>query len=149
MWKWRNKIGLPFRNTEASPRRPKVKDVLACLRLSVNASDLPAWQRMLTDIPGIGPKSAQKIYQAVMLNDQDFLRAQCAKRPALQELLRVLDTLRTQPMQPATAITFILEYYTPVLREKFPDDYPRREAGLKNSARSPWATRMCPLFWQT
>lgn len=128
-----NKIGLPFRKyggikfSEAA----HIKDVLACLRLSINATDLPAWQRMLTNIPGIGPKSAQKIHQAVMLNDQDFLRGQCAKRPALKELLRVLDTLRTQPMKPATAITFILEYYEPMLREKFPDDYPRREAGLE------------------
>ena len=132
-----NKIGLPFRKyggikfSEAA----HIKDVLACLRLSLNAADLPAWQRMLGNIPGIGPKSAQKIHHAVMVNDQNFLRAQCSKKPALTELLGVLDTLRAQVMKPATAIGFILEYYTPVLREKFPDDYPRREAGLEELAQ--------------
>ena len=109
--------------------------MLACLRLSLNAADLPAWQRMLGNIPGIGPKSAQKIHHAVMVNDQNFLRAQCSKKPALTELLGVLDTLRAQVMKPATAIGFILEYYTPVLREKFSDDYPRREAGLEELAQ--------------
>ena len=47
----------------------------------------------------------------------------------------MLDTLRAQVMKPATAIGFILEYYTPVLREKFSDDYPRREAGLEELAQ--------------
>ena len=64
---------------------------------------------MLGNIPGIGPKSAQKIHHAVMVNDQNFLRAQCSKKPALTELLGVLDTLRAQVMKPATAIGFILE----------------------------------------
>jgi DNA helicase-2/ATP-dependent DNA helicase PcrA len=128
-----NKIGLGFRKyggikfSEAA----HIKDVLACLRLAQNTSDLPAWQRILGNVPGIGPKSAQKIHHAAMINDQAFIKAQRAKRPALDDLLRVLDTLRTQVMRPSTAITFVLEYYLPVLREKFPDDYPRREAGLE------------------
>ncbi len=128
-----NKMGLAFRKyggikfSEAA----HIKDVLACLRISQNAADLPAWQRILGNVPGIGPKSAQKLYRAAMINDQTFLKAQRARRPELERLFRVLDTLRTQAMQPSTAITFILEYYLPVLREKFPDDYPRREAGLE------------------
>jgi DNA helicase-2/ATP-dependent DNA helicase PcrA len=128
-----NKIGLGFRKyggirfSEAA----HIKDVLACLRIGQNTSDLPAWQRILGNVPGIGPKSAQKIHHAAMINDQAFIRAQRAKRPELDKLLHVLDTLRTQVMRPSTAITFVLEYYLPVLREKFPDDYPRREAGLE------------------
>ncbi len=128
-----NKIGLAFRKyggikfSEAA----HIKDVLACLRISQNASDLPAWQRILSNVPGVGPKSAQKIYHAAMINDADFLAAQRAKSPKLDNVLRTLDTLRTQAMRPATAITFVLDYYQPVLEEKFPDDYPRREAGLQ------------------
>ncbi|KAF5053202.1 ATP-dependent DNA helicase PcrA [anaerobic digester metagenome] len=128
-----NKIALPFRKyggikfSEAA----HIKDVLACLRLGLNASDLPAWQRVLGNVPGIGPKSAQKIHHAAMINDQTFLKAQRTKKPELDDLLRVLDTLRTQVMRPATAITFVLDYYLPVMKERFPDDYPRREAGLE------------------
>jgi DNA helicase-2/ATP-dependent DNA helicase PcrA len=128
-----NKIGLGFRKyggikfSEAA----HIKDVLACLRLGLNLSDLPAWQRVLANVPGIGPKSAQKIHHAAMINDQAYINAQRAKRPELQNLLNVLDTLRTQAMRPATAISFVLEYYLPVMKEKFPDDYPRREAGLE------------------
>ena len=128
-----NKIGLGFRKyggikfSEAA----HIKDVLACLRLGLNASDLPAWQRILGNVQGIGPKSAQKIHHAAMINDQAYLQAQRTKRPELDSLLRVLDTLRTQVMRPSTAITFVLEYYLPVMKNKFPDDYPRREAGLE------------------
>ena len=128
-----NKIGLPFRKyggikfSEAA----HIKDVLACLRIGLNAADLPAWQRALSNVPGIGPKTAQKIHHAVMINDQKFLQAQRSKSSRLDNLLRTLDTLRTQTMRPSTAITFILEYYQEVLQEKFPDDYPRREAGLQ------------------
>jgi DNA helicase-2/ATP-dependent DNA helicase PcrA len=128
-----NKIGLKFRKyggikfSEAA----HIKDVLACLRLGLNIADLPAWQRVLVNVPGIGPKSAQKIHHAAMINDQAYLKAQRSKRPQLGELLRVLDTLRTQVMRPSTAITFVLEYYLPIMKDKFPDDYPRREAGLE------------------
>jgi len=128
-----NKIGLGFRKYGGIKFSDAVhiKDVLACLRISQNTTDFPAWQRILGNIPGIGPKSAQKIFHAVMINDTEFLKKQRSKMPALDNLLRVLDTLRTQTMRPATAITFVLEYYLPVMREKFPDDYPRREAGLE------------------
>lgn len=128
-----NKIGLGFRKyggikfSEAA----HIKDVLACLRLGQNPADLPAWQRVLGNVPGIGPKNAQKIHHAVMVNDQAFLATQRARRPELENLLRVLDTLRTQVMRPATAIAFVLDYYLPVMKDKFPDDYPRREVGLE------------------
>ncbi|NLY42295.1 MAG: ATP-dependent helicase [Desulfovibrionales bacterium] len=108
-----------------------IKDVLACLRISQNMADFPAWQRILRTVPGIGPKTAQKIFQAAMINDQTFLLAQRRKHANLNEVLDILDTLRTQTMRPGTAIGVILEYYLPVLRETYPDDYPRREAGLE------------------
>ena len=66
-----NKIGLGFRKyggikfSEAA----HIKDVLACLRLGLNASDLPAWQRVLGNVPGIGPKSARRIREARRLSD--------------------------------------------------------------------------------
>ncbi|NCD25987.1 MAG: ATP-dependent helicase, partial [Deltaproteobacteria bacterium] len=143
-----NKIGLAFRKyggikfSEAA----HVKDVLACLRISQNSSDLPAWQRILSNVPGIGPKSAQKIHHAVMINDAPFLTAQRAKSPKLDNLLRVLDTLRTQAMSPATALTFVLDYYQPVLEEKFPDDYPRREAGLQELTQIALGYEDIPAF---
>lgn len=143
-----NKIGLAFRKyggikfSEAA----HIKDVLACLRLGQNASDLPAWQRILGNVPGIGPKSAQKIHHAAMINDQPYIKAQRAKRPDLDSLLRVVDTLRTQAMRPATAIAFILEYYLPVMKEKFPDDYPRREAGLEELAQIALGYEDIPAF---
>ncbi|GAB1409854.1 ATP-dependent helicase [Desulfovibrionales bacterium] len=127
------KSGLPFRKyggvkfSDAA----HIKDVLACLRISQNTADLPAWQRILGTVPGIGPKTGQRIFQAIMSNDQDVLQAQRRKHPLLHELLDLLDTLRTQAMRPATAIGSILEYYLPVLRETYPDDFPRREAGLE------------------
>lgn len=128
-----NKIGLSFRKyggikfSEAA----HIKDILSFLRVSQNIQDVPSWQRILSHIPGIGPKTAQKLHRAIVINDQEFLHAQKSKRPGLETLLFTLDGLRTESLSPASAITFLLDYYLPIMREKFPDDHPRREMGLE------------------
>jgi len=128
-----NREGLAYRKfgglkfTEAA----HIKDVLAHLRLVLKPTDLPAWQRAVSLIGGIGPKSSQNLYQELCGSGKSgALRHTCAKNPQLKSFLDLLSSLRQNSASPYAALQQVLEYYQPFFKEKYPDDYPRRQAGL-------------------
>ena len=108
-----------------------IKDVLAYLRLVRNPHDLLAWQRALDHIKGVGPKTVTKIYQAVHGRDEKYLGKMFKKHEMLKELFNELDVLRAMPPKPSAVLERILAFYQPILIEKYPDDYPKRQAGLE------------------
>jgi len=108
-----------------------IKDVLSYLRLVQNPHDLLAWQRALDHVKGVGPKSVTKIYQAVHSRDEKYLGKMFKKHEQLRELFAELDALRGLPPRPAALIERILAFYQPILVDKYPDDYPKRQAGLE------------------
>lgn len=109
-----------------------IKDVLAYLRLVLNPSDLPAWQRVMTLIPGIGPKSCERLYNCLFQEDKEFLEKTVKKNQELYELLKVLDQLREKSKQPPfKMIEQIMDSYRPLFEQKYRDDFPRRIAGLE------------------
>ncbi len=108
-----------------------IKDVLAYLRLVLNAHDLLAWQRAMDHIKGIGPKTVTKIYQAMHARDDKYLNKMFKKHESLKELFNELDVLRTMPPKPSAILERILAFYQPILIEAYPDDYPKRQAGLE------------------
>ena len=127
------KAGIPYQKygglkfSEAA----HVKDVLAYLRLARNTADFPAWTRVLAFVPGIGPKTASKIFTAIQSGDRAVLAKAAARSKAFQSLLDFLDTLRALPPVPSDLLTRVIEAYAPLLAEKYPEDYPRRQAGLE------------------
>ncbi len=108
-----------------------VKDVLSYLRLVLNPHDLLAWQRAMDHIKGVGPKTVAKIYQAMHSGDEKHMAKMTKKHEALRELLNELDTLRNMPPKPAMLLERLMAFYQPILIEKYPDDYPKRQAGLE------------------
>lgn len=127
-----SKAGIPFRKYGGMrfAEAAHIKDVLAFLRVADNPADAPAWQRLLALIPGVGPKTATRITNAILTADSAALHKMTATRPMLAEVLALTDALRDMDA-PAPALERILAFYHPVLRETYPDDYPRREAGLE------------------
>ena len=107
-----------------------VKDVLALLRLVANPSDLPAWIRATAHMPGVGPKTAVKIFDALIDGNQQAIAKHCAKRPELPPLIKVLDTLRGASSSPAALLETGIDYYQPILETSYPDDHPRRRKEL-------------------
>lgn len=128
-----NKLGIRFakfgglKYTEAA----HIKDVLSFVRILRNPSDTPSWHRVLAPIKGVGPKTSQKLVTSLLSGDRDFVDSWRKKRPDLDALLGFLDELRSREMSPGTLLERIVEFYTPQLEERYPDDYPRREAGLE------------------
>jgi len=108
-----------------------IKDVLSYLRLIINPHDLLAWQRALDHIKGVGPKTVAKIYQAVHSGDEKYMATMQKKHETLRELLNELNALRAAPPKPSAILERVLAFYQPILIEKYPDDYPKRQAGLE------------------
>lgn len=111
-----------------------VKDVLAYIRLVLNPHDLLAWQRAMEHIKGVGPKTVAKIYQAMHSGldaDKKYLAKMLKKHEQLKELLAELDRLRAGEKRPPAVLEAVLAFYQPILIEKYPDDYPKRQAGLE------------------
>lgn len=111
-----------------------IKDALAYLRLALNPSDLVAWQRALGHIKGVGPKTTAKIVNARLGGDDKYLAKMKKKHSALDELLIQLDLIKGCAT-PGEALARAVTFYTPIMMERYPDDYPKREAGLEQLAQ--------------
>ena len=131
-----NKLGMKFQKfggvkfSEAA----HVKDALAYLRLLQNPADLPSWQRVLAFVKGVGQKTCAKIHAAVTAGDEGAVSGMGRRFPGLKTLLIFLDSLRGPDLSLSLLLERVLEYYQPLLEEKYPDDYPRRRAGLEELA---------------
>ncbi|MGL1862547.1 MAG: ATP-dependent helicase [Pseudodesulfovibrio sp.] len=108
-----------------------IKDVLSYLRLVLNPHDLLAWQRAMDHIKGVGPKTVAKIYKAMHAGDEKYMAMITNKHEDLRELLNELSVLRNMPPKPSAILERIQAFYQPILIEKYPDDYPKRQAGLE------------------
>ncbi|WP_031483630.1 ATP-dependent helicase [Maridesulfovibrio frigidus] len=107
-----------------------IKDVLSFMRLAINPTDIIAWRRSLGHIKGVGPKTAQKIANSVIAGDTEGINKFCKKYALLKDILSDLDGLRLKKSSPATCLEVIIPLYTPILVDAYPDDYPRRQAGI-------------------
>ncbi len=115
-----------------------IKDVLAHLRVVANPDDRLAWMRVLKLLPGIGPKTAQKL--AVRLGEQGI-----PDRPAdmvskgskwsipFQDLLGLFGTLKNHTGPISEKVEHVNRHYFPYLKEQF-DNYPKRMRDLEQLA---------------
>ncbi len=144
-----NKAGLSFKKyggqrfTEAA----HIKDVLAFLRLTANPLDLPAWQRVMTLIPKVGPKTCQRLYDALAAGETASLEKSCRQNAELKAAMDCIRNLQTQKSERVfVLLEQVLELYQPILKERFPDDYPRRQAGLEQLSQIAAAYEELDLF---
>jgi DNA helicase-2/ATP-dependent DNA helicase PcrA len=127
-----NKLGIGFkkygglRYTDAA----HIKDVMAMARLLVNPLDFPAFARVGEFYPGIGPKTAQRVYAAAVSGDAALLNKAVGRHKDFLNTLRFLDELRAENLKPSACLTRILDHYRPVLEANYADDYPYRQQGL-------------------
>ena len=117
-----------FRFMEAA----HVKDVLAPLHVVANPSDDLALGRALLRCHGIGRVGARKLQAAAVgaatANEvaaavRDNARGKSKEN--IRPLLDLLDALALAQESPAECIRLSVEYYAPILEERF-DDWPKR-----------------------
>ncbi|MDP2847327.1 MAG: ATP-dependent helicase [Humidesulfovibrio sp.] len=127
------RAGLPYRKYGGVRfhEAAHVKDILAYLRLAANPADMLAWQRVLGFLKGVGGKTANKIATALLAGDTASLDKHKKRFPDLNPLLGELDALRRLNHAPAAALDRAMSFYAPSLVTLYPDDYPKRQAGLE------------------
>jgi len=107
-----------------------VKDMMAHMKILVNPMDELAWNRVLMLIERIGPKTAGAITDEVMrypsLNEMlDHISSRYSMNVSfsdgLGKLSEMLKRTNKDVISAGETFSLILEYYTPLLRDKYDD----------------------------
>ncbi|HSR57754.1 MAG TPA: UvrD-helicase domain-containing protein, partial [Candidatus Binataceae bacterium] len=118
-----------------------IKDVLGHLRVVANPSDAVSWLRVLTLVKGVGNRTAERLIDSLISSEdpQKALLASSALSIARGEgaegfrrLAMLLGEMRAEGKRPAEQIAATLEYYLPLMRDAYPDDFPKRERDLEH-----------------
>jgi len=112
-----------------------IKDLLAHLRVLVNREDSVSWGRILRLIKNIGQGRSQAIVN--WMRENRMAPSQVQEWPGagktdsgLKALGELLLNLGAKDLKPEKAIELAIQYYEPILQEKF-DDFPRRRKDLE------------------
>jgi DNA helicase II / ATP-dependent DNA helicase PcrA len=112
-----------------------VKDLSAFLRLAENPGDLPAGLRVLTLLPGVGPKTAETLMESLSLAGGDFTTwadspppgaAARSHWPNLVSLMVALSAVDAEPI--AAQVHAVRAVYKPLLQAR----YDNAEARLRD-----------------
>jgi len=105
------------------------------LRIVYNVSDQVSWLRALLLIPGIGPKSAEKIISALTIDKNKAVQSPIIRnKEEITKLFEILKDIDSSRQDPAKIIEIFLEYYQPLLKLKY-DDFHKRINDLDSLAR--------------
>ena len=113
-----------------------VKDVLAHLRIVANPRDAVSWHRVLLLIDGVGPKSAQHIFDWVQGGEPaERLETFQGRSPFVAELRRLAvlwRELESDRVPPGDKMARVAAHYVPLMRMIHREDYPKRERDLEH-----------------
>lgn len=113
--------------------RAHIKDVVAWLKILVNPKDELSWKRILKLIPGVGKRTAEKIWQLIYSSPSplESLKSEKVKvlffrkvPPGWKDFLSLLEKLRTPELQkfPSQLVELILEEgYLEYLKTSYAD----------------------------
>jgi DNA helicase II / ATP-dependent DNA helicase PcrA len=132
-----NRAALPFKKvggfkfTESA----HIKDLLAHLKIVAAPRDEISWHRVLQLIEKIGPQTAHRIYEAVILEGGGAMGLLTAplkikNKTALDPLKEMIAAMEASPSSVARWGELALAYYLPYLQAQY-DDHPRRLRDLE------------------
>ncbi len=112
-----------------------IKDFLSYIRAFLNKEDIISWIRILRLIKNIGPAKAQEIYNWLKKNNihpKDIILwpGMKSRYEGLNDLSQLFYNMSANNISPKDVVEHVIEYYTPIMQEKF-DDYPKRLRELK------------------
>ncbi len=118
-----------------------VKDLIAHLKLFINHKDELAWSRVLLLIGGIGPRTVEKLldemaaYQTLESIVESVLQKYSPGGKSSEGLTRLTRLLLRAPGEPGTLCQAVIDYYDPILKEKFDIDWRLRKNDLEAVAQ--------------
>jgi DNA helicase-2/ATP-dependent DNA helicase PcrA len=112
-----------------------IKDLLAHLRVAVNREDAVSWGRILRLLKHIGQAKSQAIInwvktESTALWELDNWSGAGRSQDQLKALSGLLKELMNPNIAPEVAVGMAMNYYEPILKERF-DDFPRRAKDLE------------------
>jgi len=112
-----------------------IKDVLAHLKVIHNPDDSISWYRILLLLEKIGPKGAARLFTDLKETGAghrglELLKLKPVLARSVERLKSLFAALSPESMPIALLGEQIVEYYLPILRNRF-DDHPRRERDLE------------------
>ena len=120
-----------FKFTESA----HIKDVLAHLKIFCTPKDRLSWYRILLLLDRVGPKTAQRIYEAVIAQDKGAaglleMPLKIKSSASLDRLKALISNLSPAPTSIQHMGERVVEYYMPCLKVRY-DDHPRRLRDLQ------------------
>jgi DNA helicase-2/ATP-dependent DNA helicase PcrA len=111
-----------------------IKDFLAHLRVITNNDDAVSWVRILRLIKNVGRAKSQSLIKwmresSVGPGKVGEWPGAGSKDKGLKILSELLSSLSSADMKPKKAVNLVMEYYAPILKEKY-DDHPKRQKDL-------------------
>jgi len=112
-----------------------VKDVLSFVKVLHNRLDELAWNRVLMLLEGIGPRTAERIFERILNNRslehalRDFLSDKKISK-GLNKLLKLFNKIKDKHIDISDQLRLIKEFYFPIMKSKF-DDYHIRSEDLR------------------
>ncbi|CAN2042299.1 DNA helicase II / ATP-dependent DNA helicase PcrA [Candidatus Magnetomoraceae bacterium gMMP-15] len=112
-----------------------IKDLIAHIRILISPYDKTSWIRVLTLLKGIGPKTAEKIYNFITEKEKGYkaifdIKTKASYGKSLNQLRAVLEEIDIESMSVVEIGDKFIEYYSTFLQYKY-DDYPRRIKDLE------------------
>ncbi|MBL7132375.1 MAG: ATP-dependent helicase [Candidatus Omnitrophica bacterium] len=113
-----------------------VKDVLSFMKVQHNRNDELAWNRILMLLEGIGPRTAERIYERILNSHsldrafKEFLSEQKISKE-LNRLLKLFQKINDKKkISIPDQLRLIKDFYFPIMKKKF-DDYHLRSEDLR------------------
>lgn len=109
-----------------------VKDIIAHLKVILNPSDVISYTRILLLLDGIGNQTAGKLLPILASDINNIPEKLPVKNPeAILNLTRLIKDNQTNLFNPSKAVQSVINYYEPLLKDRY-DDYSKREKDLEH-----------------
>lgn len=110
-----------------------VKDVIAHLRVVLNPNDIISINRILLLLNGVGNQTAMRLLPMLATEkvETEKLMLPAKSSDSIKKLFTTMEKQRQYLLKPATVVDNILEYYYPILADKY-DDYQKRLKDLEH-----------------
>lgn len=108
-----------------------VKDLISYLRVIHNPRDLVSWNRILLLLPGVGPRTAQKVVEAISSGSltiapgADIDARKISANQGVGDLFRLLEEIAPERMTVPDKVDRLVEYYRPIMKSRY-DDFSKR-----------------------
>ncbi|MEJ2656008.1 MAG: ATP-dependent helicase [Desulfobacterales bacterium] len=133
-----NREGIPFIKVGGFKfvESAHIKDVLAHLKVLFNPYDRISWYRILLLLDHIGPKTALDIYEKILAEKSGYAgfvqsKIKTTRSKGIDNLKGLFSDIDAGNMSVAQMGEAVVQYYLPILREKY-DDHPKRSRDLEH-----------------